>query len=643
MHDTATSFLSFLILLMVGNVLDDADWRDLYNGRVIPSNNYAEQPYIVEMKNGNWLCTVTTGPGGENAGRQHVGFSISSDKGKTWSPLVYLEPAVVDPKTSWAIPFTTPSGRVYVFYNVSGVKNEDAASIGLSKDQNEYAKSTACTYCFRYSDDYGKTWSKKRYRVPIRRGRIDHENDNPLPEPMHWGWCIDPPSVDGEENVFFLYTKFRGFNMFRYIDSEGWLVKSDNLLTEADPEKVRWTTYPEGGEGIYSPKYRGDGTEIQTEWNSEPLSKNGGIYAICRTKLGFALDTYSSDGGRTWSEPTPATYTPGGDRIMKTPRACPRVWRDSKGRYLFWFHNNNGATDSYGARNPDHPLRNPVWVAGGIEKTGKIYWSQPELLLYESYRSLASGGQRLGSSYPDFLEINGRYWVTETNKHDPRIHEIPAEFLEGIWSQATNNSVVKKGLVLDRKMPTAGAELPMPHLPSLKQGGLSINLSVRFDNLDSGQLLLDSRDADGKGIALTTTDKKTVQIEISDGKNRSRWDCDPGLLTAGKEHSLTFIVDGLAKIISVAVDDQLCDGGRYRPFGWSRLTKGITPKKQGSRDTIRGFAKWWGANDREITDVTGGNSLKIAPKLNGQLKSLRIYDRYLRTYEALANHKADAK
>ena len=63
------------------------------------------------------------------------------------------------------------------------------------------------------------------------------------------------------------------------------------------------------------------------------------------------------------------------------------------------------------------------------------------------------------------------------------------------------------------------------------------------------------------------------------------------------------------------VDGVLCDGGTSRQYGWGRFSK-------------------------ELGDVSGSGKLQIAPSLKGQLKSVRLYDRYLRTSEAVGNFRA---
>ncbi len=93
----------------------DPDWRNIVHGSEIPRENYSDQPYVVITKDGNWLCVLTTGNGNEGAPQQHIIATISSDKGKTWSTPVDIEPST-GPEASWVMPLAVPGGRVYVFY-----------------------------------------------------------------------------------------------------------------------------------------------------------------------------------------------------------------------------------------------------------------------------------------------------------------------------------------------------------------------------------------------------------------------------------------------------------------------------------------------------------------------------------------------
>ena len=49
-----------------------ADARLISTGKIIPSEGYADQPYIVKTDDGAWLCVMTTGTGKEGDTGQHV-------------------------------------------------------------------------------------------------------------------------------------------------------------------------------------------------------------------------------------------------------------------------------------------------------------------------------------------------------------------------------------------------------------------------------------------------------------------------------------------------------------------------------------------------------------------------------------------
>ena len=160
----------------------------------------------------------------------------------------------------------------------------------------------------------------------------------------------------------------------------------------------------------------------------------------------------------------------------------------------------------------------------------------------------------------------------------------------------------------------------MPRLPSLASGGFAIDFRIRFRELSPGQVILDTRDTLGKGIALTISDRATMNLLMSDGKLKSEWDSDPGTgpgtLRVGEWQHIAVIVDGGPKIVTWVIDGILNDGGAVREFGWGRF-------------------------DPKMEDVNGSPSAKVAPSLFGELGKMRIYDRYLRTSEAIGNYHAN--
>ena len=127
------------------------DPRHISNGWNIPSEGYADQPYIVKTDDGAWLCVMTTGVGAEGAGGQHVVSMRSTDQGRTWDKIVPIEPAD-GPEASYAVLLKVPSGRIYAFYN----HNTDRVPEVKREDKGVYKRVDSLGhYVFKYSDDHG--------------------------------------------------------------------------------------------------------------------------------------------------------------------------------------------------------------------------------------------------------------------------------------------------------------------------------------------------------------------------------------------------------------------------------------------------------------------------------------------------------
>ncbi len=578
------------------------DPRRLDAGWPIPAENYIDQPYVVVLPDGAWLCVLTTGRGHEGQGGQHVVSTRSADSGRTWSEPIDIEPAD-GPEASWVMPLLVPSGRVYAFYvynadNLREVQCVDGTSISRVDSLGELM--------FRYSDDGGRSWSSRRYRVPMREFRCDR--DNVYGGKVRFFWGVGKPILDAGV-AYVSQSKVHGFGYGFFVGNEGVILRSDNLATEPDPDKIVWETLPDGEVGLRSP-----GGPVSAENNLVALS-DGSLYCTYRTIDGHPCHAYSRDGGHTWTPPAYMTYTPGG-RLVKNPRAANFVKKASNGKFLYWFHNHGGTW---------YDDRNPAWVCGGIERDGQLHWSQPEILLYDD-------DPRIRMSYPDFVEAEGRYYFTETQKNVGRVHEIDPTLLEGVWRQHELAEVATDRLALDLDAEACrhGGQYPFPELPllsSIRQspnlfvdpplwGGFTLDLALRLDGLAPGQVLVDSRDSTGKGFALSTGPAGTVVLDLHDGRTHNRWDSDPGLLAAGREHHVVAIVDGGPKLILFVIDGQLNDGGPHRQFGWGR------------------FSPW-------LREVNGAEVLTIAPNLRGALTHLRLYTRALRVSEAVGNWRAE--
>jgi len=570
---------------------------------VIPVEGYCDQPRIVVTKDGTWVCVLTTGPGAEGAEGQHVAATLSTDKGKTWSPLIDVEPADKERKSAYAVALITPQDRIYAFYNYNG----DA--IHTKPDGTRIRDDMQGWFCHRYSDDQGKTWSK-RYRLPMRVTAVDRGND--------WGgkvqmfWAIGTPAVY-EGTVMFGLTRLARYIL---VNGEGWFYRSDNILSERDPDKLEWQLLPDGDHGVRAPEFG----SVQEEFDVVHLEKDD-WFCVYRTTRGHAACAYSRDGGHAWTKPEALRYSPGG-RIVKQPRACAKIWQTRNGRYLLWYHNNGTTTYNNGLNSGS---RNVAWLSAGRLRDGQVWWSQPEIVAY------VDGGLE-GCSYPDFIEDSGRYYICSTQKTEARVMDVEPALLEGLCSQDALREVATNGLVLNLRADqcAANSKARAPRIAPLcgdiqrrtpreaGAGSLTIDLAVRFADLAPGQVLLDSRDAAGRGYCLRTCEGGAVRFEMSDGWQAAYWDCDAGLLKPDTLHHIVVVVDGHAKVICFVVDGVLNDGGAQRQFGFGRFNP-------------------------TLKDVSGGRELRIAPALHGELWHVRLYNRALRTSEAVGNFRAPAQ
>ena len=570
--------------------------RAFKKGNSIYENGYIDQPYVVVLPDKSWLCVFTTGASHEGEGGQHVVASVSGDQGKTWSDPVDIEPAD-GPAASWVMPYLTDYGRIYAFYDFNGDEINTLNGRPIRNDMLGW-------YCYKYSDDNGKTWSR-RYRLPVRETRADRGNDWQGKVQIMWG--IGKP-VDVGKGMMFAFTKLGKYMLDQ---GEGWFFRSDNINTERHPEKLRWSMLPEGDEGLRNPVFG----SVQEEQNLVEMN-NGDLYCMYRTTTGYAVEAYSRDGGKKWTLPEMARYADG--RPMKNPRACPRIWKCKNGKYLFWYHNHSGDTFAD---------RNPAWISGGVEKDGKILWSQPEMLIYDDDLTRESGR----FSYPDLIEQDGKYWITSTNKVEARVVPVENTLLEGLWRQAEHVAVAQEGLVLELApesktgVPLAAYNLAGPFREKAGRGflfntaddleGVSLDMSLDFQDLSPGQVLVNMRDESGSGIYIETSGYRQIRVALSNGETVSEWTSDPGWLDIIRPHQVSVMIDNGPNIISIVVDGKLCDGGQSRQYGWTR------------------FDPWLGV-------IRLSRNVEVNPAI---VRKLRLYHRPIRVSEAVAMQRSEAR
>ncbi len=580
------------------------DWRLLANGSVIPTKSYSDQPFVVKADDGAWVCCVTTGAGEEGAPGQHVATMRSLDKGLSWQDHCAVEEPG-GPESSYAVMLKAPSGRIFVFYNhntdmVPEVKRHDGEAPYKRVDSLGH-------FVFKYSDDHGKSWSKSRYDIPFRV--FDCDRENVYGGKLCFFWNVGKAfSIGSDAYVPLIKVGKMGDGFFA--QSEGALLRSPNLMAVKDPSQASWDTLPEGDAGLRTPPGGGPISEEQ----SFVVLSDGSLYVTYRSIDGHPVEAYSRDGGRHWTQPRYMQYPDG--RKVKHPRAANFVWSCSNGKFLYWFHNHGGKL--LGSK-PDaccltYEDRNPAWLLGGVEADspdGKIIrWSQPEILLYDD-------DPFIRMSYPDLVEDGGEFYVTETQKATARVHKIPKDFLERIWSGIEGIPPAPPAPLLSLNATSGSVKAPaLPELflrdhESPDYHGFRTRKGFAFELLLKASpapgALIDAMDAEGRGFRLSLLAGGRLELAMTDGQCESRSLSEP-LLSEGKPERLVVNVDGGPGIVSFLANGRFCDGGDDRQFGWSRynpLLKRV------------GYAREW--------------------KLSPSIQSLSIYGRPLMSAETLRN------
>ena len=588
------------------------DWRNIQSGLEIPTESYSDQPYVLRTDDGAWLCIMTTGSGREGEHGQHIVSMRSLDQGKSWTDLSALEPAD-GPEASYAVPLLAPGGRIFCFYNHNSDNlrqvraDPDAYPDGWCRRVDSQGH-----FVFKYSDDHGKTWSEKRYDIPVRQMQIDREN--PYGGTIRFFWNVGK-AFSYAGSAYVPLHKVGGFGHGFFTRSEGVLLQSDNLFSEPDPQKITWQTLPDGSHGLSAPAGGGPIAEEQ----SFTVLSDGSFYCVYRTVDGHPACSYSRDGGHTWTHPQYKTYPDG--QLFKHPRAANFVWRCSNGQYLYWFHNHGGKS---------YEDRNPVWLSCGIEtdsSQGKIIqWSEPEIVLYDD-------DPMIRISYPDLLEDKGTFYLFETQKDKARVHPLDEAFLSRLFKQQTSRQQSNRGLLIEVIPDPQTALFPecidMPILPPLlirddqqpdhrsKNTGAGATIECWFclNEKPDQQTIIDSRKTCGKGFAVQLTKDLCLELILNDGCSENRWRSDPLQHLPGKMTHLVVIIDGGPRIVSFVINGKLHDGGNRRQFGWGRISP-------------------W------LHDFNGENQLHIKSCSSISIDILRIYGLALQTSEAIGNFKA---
>lgn len=338
----------------------------------------------------------------ENAPDQHVVLSRSEDQGRTWEkPTVMAgdQAGKSGRLASWGFPFVVPhTGRVYLFWN---------QNVGIA----DVRADTTGELTYRWSDDDGRTWSEPG-RLPIRKSAISNP-DAKVPESWVTYQC---PIVSRRGEVMVGFTRWastkvqpRGGLFER--DSEIWFLRFDNILTVENPAELKVTTLPDGDRGLRVPMPEQPEISVAQEPTFQDLN-DGRMICVMRNRTGCIHFALSADGGRTWDQPRPLRFVPGGPKIPQPLAPCP-LYKLSNGHFVLIFHNNDGTANGGDGVTDSKRVRRPVFVAIGREikhPDQPIMFAKPRLLADNDGVPYGPARDTQIGTYPSLFEFEGKIW-----------------------------------------------------------------------------------------------------------------------------------------------------------------------------------------------------------------------------------------
>ena len=144
--------------------------------------------------------------------------------------------------------------------------------------------------------------------------------------------------------------------------------------------------------------------------------------------------------------------------------------------------------------------------------------------------------------------------------------------------------------------------------------------SIGLLNLTPGQLIMSSKDKNGKHIELKTGNFGAIEITISDGEHTDSWSSDPGLVKASAiEHCISVTVDNGPGIIQFVINGTVNNGRDVRLFGWGRYTVNM---------------KNFHFNAIDIHKMA-----RDEVNIDSKITNLRIYSQPLMNTEIIGNHR----
>ncbi|MBX3748512.1 MAG: exo-alpha-sialidase [Opitutaceae bacterium] len=406
-----------------------------------------ESANVVIRADGAWLATWSQGSS-EAALDERVVAAVSHDLGRTWSEPWTVTASTPDFRRAYGCPFVVPgSGRIYFFLHEGRQHGGGLERTAVEVDAGWFA--------YHFSDDGGVTWSAP-HRVPVFPRDISVFADR-IHAHLNHGPQVMP---DGEVVLPFTHHHRNGATRraWQLCWAEASLLRCENLLTERDPTRLRFSLLPPGTHGLrvdvlehgtnpavrrLAAAYGGRPVELAANAQEPTVVPLAGGRWLCvvRTYLGSPGYAISADAGLTWTPVERLRYAPGGPFIDHPHTMCP-IARLPDGRYLLLFTNNdgtrNGAAHVWDGGNR---TRNPQWFVVGRETPGEtrnagLVFGEPRILAEANDDEWPDGFRAsfcTGIAMPQYFAAAGRHFVQYgLKKEHILLDEIPASVIDAM-------------------------------------------------------------------------------------------------------------------------------------------------------------------------------------------------------------------
>ena len=134
------------------------------------------------------------------------------------------------------------------------------------------------------------------------------------------------------------------------------------------------------------------------------------------------------------------------------------------------------------------------------------------------------------------------------------VHKVSEKLLQGIWNQHTNYLRSDNGIIMNDSLIYNHKVWHLKNLPELGCGAFSIEMLIRSEKWNGGDIIADNRDENGDGFWISVTSGQTVRFSMRQGRLLKEWDIDSGLLKTNTPQHIVFIIDGISNIITSVPD-----------------------------------------------------------------------------------------